>query len=104
MDKERLTTRFVQGFIAVVIAAAASVVYTFQAIWCSALLLNHWYPHDGQNGLAVWMIGLITLPLSFGASFWAAMVLQINWEKRRQQNESRLGAKPGFTITGRPIE
>jgi hypothetical protein len=104
MDRERLTTRFVQGFIAVVVASIASVVYTFQAFWCSAQLLNHWYPHDGQNGLGVWMICMITLPLSFGASFWAAMVFQINWEKRRQQNESRLGAKSEFTMTGRPME
>jgi hypothetical protein len=104
MDRERLTTGLVQGFIAVVVAVIASFVYTFQAIWCSAQLLNHWYPHDGQSGLGVLMIGLITLLLSFGGSFRAAIVFQINWEKRRQPEESRFGAKPGFTITGRPME
>jgi hypothetical protein len=103
MDRARLTTRIIQGIIASAVAAVASAVYTFQAMWCSNLLFNHWAPHDGQNILGVLMIGVLALPLSFAASFWATMVFQINTEQRRQRNELKLETEQAFTITGRSL-
>jgi TRAP-type C4-dicarboxylate transport system permease small subunit len=102
MDRERLARRILQGIIAIFVAAIASAFYTFQAMWCSNLLFNHWYPHDGQNALGVLMIGIVALPLSFGACFWMAMVFQKNLENRRRERDLRLTKEQRFTITGEP--
>jgi hypothetical protein len=90
MERPALKTKALQVLVSIIVAAIGSALFTFLLMWQSALLFNKLYPHDGQNGLGVLFVGVISVPVGFFGSFCAAMAFQINLKRRSEIQRSRI--------------
>ena len=91
IEKRQQSGDVVRVLIAIAVGLVGCVPFAYLMTWETALVFNKMYPHDGQNGLGAFFVGLLALPVGFFSLFFIAMALQKNMKMRREQKSAKAG-------------